>query len=488
MAFLRIIRFVITRFFMKRALRYLTLCLLASCGQQQNSNKSVYFAGEIVNPTSDYIVLYKNDVVVDSAKLSENNRFSFSLENIAEGLHHFDHAPELQYVYLENGDSLVIRLNTVAFDESLVFSGSNEEVNNFLLEMFLNYEDEEQLVYSYYKLNPEEFSSKIDSLRTQKLNELKVLETGGNVSMEAFNMAKASIDYNSYIYKEKYPFIHKKRSGEETIHKLGTDFYNYRKELDINSKELTYFRPYYNYVNNRFGNLSYMVCAQNCGMEKMMSSKDHLHLNKHKMHLIDSLVNEEHLRNNLFRNVAMDYLLKVHEANNECNQFIAAFEQLSKNDAHISEINHLYNGIKALQPNERIPELLVQNVDGETTTMKDISKNKKIVFYFWTGDQKRHFRNILRQVKKLQSNSPDYEFVGINLRTPEKKWLSMIDEHSIDKYHQFRSADFSKIQESLIIDNLSKCVITNDTVIVDAFANVFMNKPIGLNKKTLTAK
>jgi hypothetical protein len=120
--------------------------------------------------------------------------------------------------------------------------------------------------------------------------------------------------------------------------------------------------------------------------------------------------------------------------------------------------------------------------------MKDISKNNKVVFYFWTGDQKRHFRNILRQVKKLQLNNPDYKFVGINLRTPEEKWLSIIDKHSIDKNHQFRSADFGKIQESLIIDNLSKSVITNDTLIVDAFANVFMHTPTSLNQKTLTSK
>jgi hypothetical protein len=473
---------------MQRALLFLTLCLLASCGQQQENNETVYFAGEIVNPTSDYVVLYKNDIVVDSAKLNDNNRFSFSLANINEGLHHFDHSPELQYVYLEKGDSLVIRLNTVAFDESLVFSGSNEEVNNFLLEMFLNYEDEEQLVYSYYKLNPEEFSSKIDSLRTQKLDELKLLETGGNISADGFKMAKASIDYNSFVYKEKYPFIHKKMSGEETLHKLSASFYDYRKNLDINVEELTYFRPYYNYVNNRFGNLSYMVCAQNCGMEEKMTSKDHLHLNKHKMQLIDSLVKKEHLRNNLFRNVAMDYLLKVHEANEECNRFIATFKELSENDDHIDEIDDLYNGIKALQPNELIPELLVYNVDGSSTTMKDISKNNKVVFYFWTGDQKRHFRNILRQVKKLQLNNPDYKFVGINLRTPEEKWLSIIDKHSIDKNHQFRSADFGKIQESLIIDNLSKSVITNDTLIVDAFANVFMHTPTSLNQKTLTSK
>jgi len=473
---------------MERAILCIVLCFLISCSQQPKSNDNVYFAGEIVNPTSDYVVLYKDDIVVDSAKLNEANRFSFNLENITEGLHHFDHTPELQYVYLEKGDSLVIRLNTVAFDESLVFSGSNEEVNNFLLEMFLNYEDEEQLVYSYYELDPLAFSGKIDSLRLQKTEELKALTIGENISENAFKMAKASIDYNSYIYKEKYPFIHKKRASEEVIHKLDSNFYNYRKTLDINLKELTYFRPYYNYVNNRFGNLSYMACVQNCGMEKMMSSKDYLHLNKHKMHLIDSLVVEGHLRNNLFRNVAMDYLLKIHESNKECNQFITAFEQLSSNASHIAEINHLYNSIKALQPNQKIPELAVQKINGDTIGLKDISKNNKTVFYFWTGDQKRHFRNILKHVKKLEKQNPKYQYVGINLRTSEEKWLSMLNEHSINKDYQFRSLDFEKTQETLIINNLSKCVITKDTIIVDAFANVFTNEPVDKQQKTLTAR
>ena len=87
---------------MKRILLYLILVFLASCSTKQESNEAVYFAGEVVNPTSDYIVLYREDVVVDSAKLNEDNRFSFSLKNIEEGLHHFKHEPELQYIYLEN--------------------------------------------------------------------------------------------------------------------------------------------------------------------------------------------------------------------------------------------------------------------------------------------------------------------------------------------------------------------------------------------------
>jgi len=151
---------------MKRYLLYFILGFLVSCEQKKETEDIVYFAGEIVNPTNDYVVLYKDDTVLDSAKLDSNNRFSFTLNTIDEGLHHFNHTPQFQYVYLEKGDSLIIRLNTVAFDESLVFSG---------------------------QLKPEAFSLKIDSLRKQKLNELKSLENNEfTSSLEPENTSDSS--------------------------------------------------------------------------------------------------------------------------------------------------------------------------------------------------------------------------------------------------------------------------------------------------------
>lgn len=460
---------------MRRFLLLPTLIGLFSCAEKYTSEDTVYFAGEIVNPTNDYVVLYKNDQVVDSAKLDDNNRFSFSLCDIEEGLHHFDHAPQYQYVYLEKGDSLLIRLNAspAYFDESLVFSGDNEEVNNFMIEMFLTYEDEEQLVYSFFKLPPEEFSGKIDSLRFQKLEELDLLLTNEEISENAFAIARASVDFNSFLYKEKYPFYHKKKTGETTIHQLDSNFYDYRPKLNLNDKHLSYFRPYYTFMKHHFGNLSYMACYKNCGMDKFVSAKSQLHLNKHKMAMIDSMVEEKGLRDNLLRNVAMDYLLKVHMANEDCNKFIKDFEELSSNDEHIEEIKYLYKGIQSLQPENELPHLVLEDPDGNTTTLKQISKDRNTVFYFWTANQKRHFRNVNKHIAKLKKLHPDHKFVGINLRTGKAQWLSMLNESQLDLSEQYRGEDFKTVQEVLIVDNLNKCVVTEDTLIVDAFGNLY---------------
>lgn len=460
--------------YMVRLLLGLTLLSFLACGKNSSDCAAVFFGGEIVNPTSDFVVLYHNDTYVDSVKLDDNNRFSFNLEGIEEGLYHFDHTPELQYVYLQGGDSLLIRLNTLEFDESLVFSGKGSEINNFLIEMFLAYENEEPLVYDYYSLDPDAFNQKIDSLKATKISHLKELETDhGQFTGKELAMAKASIDYNSYLYREKYPFYHKKRTGEETIHDLSTSFYEYRNHIDLNNKDLTYFRPYFDFMKWHLGNVSYMSCMENCHTGKLPIS-DRLHFNKHKLHLVDSLVKENELRDILFRNIAVDYLLKEHNPSEESQAFIEKFRTLSSSDGHKKEIDQLYAGIKSLQPENSLPNIEVKDSDNNVVYLKDVvNKKKTTVFYFWTADQKGHFKNITQHIAQLEKKHPEYTFIGINLKTSYPQWISMMEEFHLDKSKQFHGEDFKEIQMAMIVDGLNKCIITKDTVIVNAFGNLY---------------
>lgn len=461
-------------FCMVRFLLGLTLVsTFVSCSDSSVHNSSIFFGGEIVNPTSDYVVLYHNDSYVDSVKLDDKNRFSFHLDSIEEGLYHFDHAPELQYVYLSKGDSLVARLNTVEFDESLVYSGTGSDINNFLIEIFLKNEKEEFIVKDFYKLDPKAFSAKIDSLHAEKIEQLKELAIDGQLTPRAMAMAEASIDYNSYITKEKYPFYHKRETGEETIHDLGKDFYNYRKKVDLNNRDLTYFRPYFDFMKWHFGNMSYMACLENCATDKKPVN-DRLHFNKHKLALVDSLVEQTELRDILFRNVAMDYLLREHKTSEEATAFIEKFKSLSSNDEHKEEIDLLYKGIKNLQPNTTLPNLVVKDFNNTGVSIKDLANNKKnTVFYFWTAEQKNHFRNVNRHITFLEEKYPNYNFVGINLRTNFTEWKHLMEEYKLDQSKQFFGENFKELQMAMIIDGLNKCVIAKDTIVVDGFANLY---------------
>lgn len=445
---------------------------LIGCNIDKKDTPTV-FAGQIINPTSETVILYKDDIAIDSARLDTQNRFSITLKNIDEGLYNFRHAPQYQYVYLSKGDSLLIRLNTIYFDESLVFSGKGEEINNFLVEIFLTGEDEESLINSYYKLEPIAFSKKIDSLRELKIKLLEELNSENNLSKKSLEIANASIDYNTYITKEKYPFKNYKKTKQNSFSKIDDDFYAYRKDLNFNNKDLTYFTPYYDFMKRHFDNLAFADCTDDCKNGEM-AIKNQLHFNSHKLELIDSIVKEKDLRDNLFRNVAMSYFLKVHDNPENNKLFLDEFNKLSENNKHSDEIHDLYDGVVNMQPNKQIPDVNVLDSVGNVISLKDITEqNKDVVFYFWTSKNKRHFSHITKQVSKLSDANPDLKFVGISLTQEQQEWQTMVKSFNKNFENQYQAEDIDKLRRTLIIDGLNKAILIKDGLILDAYKDMY---------------
>jgi hypothetical protein len=460
---------------MNKTLLIVSLIVLTGCSIGKTNSSSVFFGGEIVNPTDDYVVLYKGDEVIDSALLDQNNRFHFQLDTLSEGLHYFFHAPEVQYVFLEKGDSLQVRLNTIDFDESLVFSGieTGAQINNLMLELFLSQEEEQEMINKQtYDLEPEVFRSQIDSLRHLKLVLLNDLYSEGLLSDSAQEIAKASIDYTYFNYKEEYPFQHKKYIGKEVVQNLPSGFYDYRKNLSFSNPHLNYLRPYHDFMKAHIKNLSFAVCSTNCD-KKGNVIRNQLHVNRHKLSLIDSLVEEKELKDNLFRNVAINYLLMANDSEENIETFISDFHLRSANNRHIEEIDDLYQGIRNIQPRKKIPNIGVTDIEGNKVSLQEISKDGKVVFYFWTTTDKKHFKNIVEQQKQLSNNYKDYTFVGINIRSDDTSWKGMIENAGLDKSLQYKANDYEEIIRSLAISHLNKCIITENATILDAFSDLY---------------
>ena len=109
-----------------------------------------------------------------------------------------------------------------------------------------------------------------------------------------------------------------------------------------------------------------------------------------------------------------------------------SFMPYPRNNKHIKEIDDLYEGIKNIQPNKRIPNVAVSNINGETFTLQQIAKDKKAVFYFWSSTYKRHFEDISKQVIQLSKEKPDHTFIGINIKSNEEEWKALILTAGLD--------------------------------------------------------
>ena len=103
---------------------FLTTLLIFSCENSKSSKGDyAYFGGEIINPSNNYVTLTNVNDKKDTIYLDNNNRFLHKIDSLNPGMYTFAHGGEYQTILLEPNDSLLLRLNTNDFDESLVYTG-----------------------------------------------------------------------------------------------------------------------------------------------------------------------------------------------------------------------------------------------------------------------------------------------------------------------------------------------------------------------------
>ena len=152
----------------------LVVCFLAlfSCQQPREYDSPTYLGGQIVNPKADHVLLFHNDEILDTLYLDDRNHFMKTIPIFEDGLYTFKHANEFQYIFLEPSDSLIIRLNTWDFDESLVFSGIGSVRNEYLIDVFIQNEKEDAQLRELRYLPAADLKNEIEYVRHRKQKEL----------------------------------------------------------------------------------------------------------------------------------------------------------------------------------------------------------------------------------------------------------------------------------------------------------------------------
>ena len=135
------------------------LGIICSCSAEKQPTNRIFFGGQIVNPSSRIVTLYQGNKSVETFQLDAALRFQKKYDSLSSGIFKLEHLPEYQSLLLEEGDSLWVRINAAAFDESIVYSGSGAAKNNFLMELFLKQEKENQYLSSKYASDRNIFSN-----------------------------------------------------------------------------------------------------------------------------------------------------------------------------------------------------------------------------------------------------------------------------------------------------------------------------------------
>lgn len=385
--------------------------LLAKCASKEENNYT-YFGGKIINPKSDYVLLLKEHKVIDSIPLTKENTFMSKLKNISPGLYFFKHGLEHQYVYLEPKDSLLVRLNTWGFDESLVFSGTNAYKNNTLIDAFLQNEKDDIAFLNYYKLNATDFKTKIDSIKNVKAKIIEEFQLNNEVSDEFIDILNITLKYPVYT---KYENFIRENSIKKSPESIDPSFLSHREEANINIAPLMCYIPYRNYV---YANLYGDVYKQN--------------LNKNTDEFTIALLKNIHKkittdkqRNRLLRHITIRnfYNKSSGEINNEpFNTYFA----LSTNKKDKKLISELINDAKKVKQNDKLPPFSLLKSDGKQINIKQVTQNKKTVIYF-KGKTKSSDEWLASRVKYLMNNNKDTEFIIVNVNKKRDHFINTLD-------------------------------------------------------------
>ncbi len=411
-----------------------TFLFILGCNGKKTNNNEAFLGGQIINPNNNYITINSSVGKKDTVYLDSDNRFSYNIENLDAGLFTFTHGGERQIVLIEPKDSLLLRLNTNDFDESLVYTGRGSKKNNYLIKSFLGDEIENKTFNVNHNLEPEEFKLKIKSLKKRKLEMLDEFISKNSTSPLFEKIAEATINYNYYHYLEKYPFGHFGNNKLIHVKDLPEDFYDYRNQIDFNDINLSGVYSYNNFINWYF---------HNTALKKYYHDGNHhtfdrqaLDYNLEKLRLIDSVVENETIKNYILKHATKVFIFNSKSAA-QSKSMLASYLEKSTDEVDKVDLKNLVSSTIKLYPGNLIPNIRVVDFSDNTHNLRTII-NKPTVVYCWSSNFKMHYRNSHYMMRSLKARYPEVDFIAININDMDsnswKKTLNLLKYPTQNEY------------------------------------------------------
>ena len=443
----------------------LIVFFISSCNNETKKS-TVYFGGNIINPKSKEVKLTKYYGYADTltTKLDEHNFFLFEIDSLSPGMYIFEHNDEFQYVYLDKGDSLMLRVNTLEFDESLVFTGKGATENNYLITRYLHNENNNINLIKLFALDVDDFNSKIDSIKSIEEKLLSDYNYKGNhFSKNALRWINRMLDYSEYNFKELYPYNNTIILKKNTITKVDSTFYNYRKNIDLNDSTL-YDNPYFRtYAYSRMIAMSVDSIIKVVPEEEFLNNMKEYNKLFHKInaHLITSKFKNSNLEDYLLLRYATD-LLGGDFNIEELNKLLVPFYQNVTNEHIVDRVNHLFNRYTKLSPGSKAPDF--KTFDGKEYKLLSSYFGKPIYLFFRLGEDSYAWdNNFTTEFNKLKKQYPEIQFITIYL-DHSNTWKDKMDEIGNNGIQLY--ADYNTVKSQYLVH------YSNSFVLIDSKGNI----------------
>ncbi|HKJ06162.1 MAG TPA: hypothetical protein VJ970_01710, partial [Flavobacteriaceae bacterium] len=323
---------------------------------------------------------------------------------------------------------------------------------------------EEKEMYSYFGLEENEFSSKLDSLIKVRNNLFADFKDNESELTSGFvNIANAAITYPIYRLKEIYPYYYKKAHKLDEFPKLSNTFYNYRKEVDINNTSLMPLYSYQNYI------VSYLY---NQTFQKVQDNNEDDDFVLHLMDITNDKVKIEDLKNTILQKIVIDDFLHSSSTCTINKKVYDKFKDFCSNTEVIEHVNNLVEDTQFIKQDFALPNFEVVNSNGRRFEIKDLIKNQNTVLYFWNINYMSS-EYLYKRINYLEKKLPNIQFIGINIsddynvtNEPYLKKLNISNQYTLptnSMAHQFLTSNYPR---TILIN--SKGIVTNGFILLNS--------------------
>lgn len=427
--------------------------------------------GQIINPNNNYITLSTANTEKDTIFLDKDNRFSYKIKDLTPGLYTFTHGGEMQTVLLEPNDSLLFRLNTNDFDESLVYTGRGSKKNNFLIQSFLKDEIENKTFKNSHQLEPEAFDKHLDSLKSSKQENLDRFYASYDSSELFYKIAEAGIVYNYYAYKEMYPFGYYGNNKLIHVKDLPEGFYDYRATVDFNDINLTSVYAYNNFLNWYFHNTALKKYYHN-GQHQAFN-RQALTYNLEKLRLIDSVIDNVTIKNYVLKYATREFIFNS-SIESESLAMLDSFTEKSSDANDKTYLTNLVSSTISLYPGNKLPAIDVVDYNNNTRKLIDLIKRPTVI-YCWSSNFKMHYRNSHYMMRSLKARYPEMDYIAININDMNSSsWKKTLKQLGYPTEDEFMFKNPNEAVQTFAIAYSHKVILVDaDGILIESNANLF---------------
>ena len=393
--------------------------------------------------------------------LQSNGTFSDTLDLPYEGMYYLILTDEKSfYVYLEKGFQLQLETNADDFINSLKYSGSGKDENNYLVQ-------KNKLIESQYgdqsnfenvmKIYSDEEKVFLENIETLKKNMLEKLSSSSIKNERFIKNEKKEIEILALKYQEQYAPYHgyainnREFKTSDTFPKAGDDF-------DMNDEET--FKHSYSY-RTLIGVIFQRIMYGTPSEDKTPFDKG-----MEKLNTITSKIIQSELTKNM-----------VYEMNLSAKNIDVIYKGLMKHSIDTvfnKETTIKYETLKKLVKGSPSPTFNYENINGGKTSLESL-KGKFVyidVWATWCGPCIGEIPALKEVEKEYHGKNIEFVSISIDDRKDHEKWKKMVADKELKGIQLFADNDWkSDFVKNYAIDGIPRFIlIDNEGKIVNADA------------------